>query len=128
MAHGTADDPRLYRDESETEKWKVLEPVQRMSAFLHRLGVLNESEEEAIYQEAKVTMAQAVSEMESVAQPDQSILFDHVYAGRDPWSFTEGLDELRAAERPPAVTPIGPQQTSGTGDHDLPPHPQQETT
>ncbi|HET7482572.1 MAG TPA: thiamine pyrophosphate-dependent enzyme, partial [Actinomycetota bacterium] len=28
-AHGTADDPRLYRDEAETERWRPLEPVTR---------------------------------------------------------------------------------------------------
>jgi pyruvate dehydrogenase E1 component subunit alpha len=129
MAHGTADDPRLYRDESEAERWKALEPVQRMSAFLNRLGILDDTEEEEIRQEARGTMAQAVSEMESIAQPDQSILFEHIYTSTRPWTFSEGLEELRAADRPPAVKPLGPQQTSGgTGDHDLPAHPQQETT
>ncbi len=28
-AHGTADDPKLYRDESETAKWLPLEPLGR---------------------------------------------------------------------------------------------------
>ncbi|HEU4480564.1 MAG TPA: thiamine pyrophosphate-dependent enzyme, partial [Actinomycetota bacterium] len=41
MPHGTADDPRLYRDEAETERWKPLEPVQRMAGFLRRIGVLD---------------------------------------------------------------------------------------
>jgi pyruvate dehydrogenase E1 component subunit alpha len=129
MAHGTADDPRLYRDEAETEKWKALEPVGRMAGFLHRLGLLDEAKETEIQDEAKTMMAQAVSDMESIEQPSQDILFDHVYATGYPWTFTEGLEELRAVERPPAAKPLGPQPTSGgTGDHDLPPHPAQETT
>jgi TPP-dependent pyruvate/acetoin dehydrogenase alpha subunit len=129
MAHGTADDPRLYRDEAESEKWKALEPLSRMSAFLHRLGVLEDADEDEIRAEAKTMMAQAVSEMEAIEQPDQNILFDHVYTSSYPWTFTEGLEELRAVERPPAVSPLGPQPTSGgTGDHDLPPRPVQETT
>jgi pyruvate dehydrogenase E1 component alpha subunit len=127
MAHGTADDPRLYRDESETEPWKALEPVGRMSSFLRRLGILDEATEADMRDEAKAAMAQAVKEMESIEQPGQEILFDHVYASGYPWSFTEGLEELHAAERPPAVKPLGPQPTSGgTGDHDLPPQPQQD--
>jgi pyruvate dehydrogenase E1 component alpha subunit len=127
MAHGTADDPRLYRDESEAEKWKVLEPVGRMSAFLRRLGVLDEDTEAEMRDEAKTTMAQAVKEMEAIEQPGQEILFDHVYASGYPWSFKDGLEELHAAERPPAVKPLGPQPTSpATGDHDLPPQPAQD--
>ena len=129
MAHGTADNPDLYRDRAEAERWKPLEPVDRMSGFLRRLGVLNQEQEEEIRDEAKGMMSQAVSEMEAIGQPDQSILFDHVYAGAQPWTFTEGLEELRAVERPPAVKPLGPQQGSGgTGDHDLPPRPAQEPT
>jgi pyruvate dehydrogenase E1 component subunit alpha len=129
MAHGTADDPRLYRDESETEKWKALEPVGRMAAYLHRLGVLDDAKEAEMRDEAKATMAQAVSDMESIGQPGQDTLFDHVYANGYPWTFTEGLEELRAVHRPPAAKPLGPQPSSGgTGDHDLPPRPVQETT
>jgi pyruvate dehydrogenase E1 component subunit alpha len=128
MAHGTADDPRLYRDESESERWKALEPVERMSAFLHRLGVLDDHQEDEIREEARATMAQAVSEMEAIDQPNQSILFEHVYATGYPWTFSEGMEELRSVERPPAVKPLGPQPTSGgTGDHDLPPEPAQES-
>ncbi|MDP9224998.1 MAG: thiamine pyrophosphate-dependent dehydrogenase E1 component subunit alpha [Actinomycetota bacterium] len=129
MAHGTADDPHLYRDDSESEKWKALEPVGRMAAFLHRLGVLDDPGEEQIRDEAKAMMAQAVSEMEAIVQPDQNILFDHVYATGYPWTFTEGLEELRAVDRPAAVKPLGPPSTSdGTGDHDLPPRPAQESS
>jgi pyruvate dehydrogenase E1 component subunit alpha len=129
MAHGTADDPRLYRDETETEKWKALEPVDRMSAFLQRLGVLDDAKEAEMRDEAKATLAQAVTDMEAIDQPGQNILFDHVYATGAPWTFREGLKELEAVERPPAVKPLGPQPSSGgTGDHDLPPRPAQETT
>ena len=127
LAHGTADDPRLYRDEAETEKWKPLEPVGRMAAFLTRQGILDESSHEEITQEAKETIANAVREMESIAQPDQDILFEHVYASGRPWTFDEGLEELRSVERPPEVKPIGPQAGPSTGDHEnSPPKPAQD--
>jgi pyruvate dehydrogenase E1 component alpha subunit len=106
-AHGTADDPRLYRDEAETEKWKPLEPVGRMGAFLRRIGVLDDSKEEDIRTEAKETIAAAVTEMESIPQPGREILFDHVYASGRPWTFDEGLAELEGVERPPEVKPLG---------------------
>lgn len=105
-AHGTADDPRLYRDEAEVEKWRHLEPVSRMSAFLQRIGVMDDTKKEEIAAEAKETIAQAVTEMEAIEQPDQEILFEGIYASGRPWSFDEGLDELRASARPPEVRPL----------------------
>ncbi|MGH2748806.1 MAG: pyruvate dehydrogenase (acetyl-transferring) E1 component subunit alpha [Actinomycetota bacterium] len=115
-AHGTADDPKLYRDEGEAQHWKALEPVNRMQAFLDRLGILGEDGVEAIRQEAKDTIAQSVKDMEAIQQPEQEILFDHVYASGKPWTFEEGLAELRAVERPPEVKPMGPPSTEGAGE------------
>ena len=122
-AHGTADDPRLYRDEAEVEKWKPLEPVGRMAAFLKRLSVIDDARHEEIVQEAKEAVAQSVKEMEAVGQPDQEILFEHVYASERPWTFDEGLEELRSVSRPPEVKPIGPQARPSTGDTENPPSP-----
>jgi pyruvate dehydrogenase E1 component alpha subunit len=114
--HGTADDPRLYRDEKETEPWLALEPVGRMAAYLKRTGVLDAAKVNAIQAEAKESIALAVKEMEAIEQPDLNILFDHVYASGRPWSFDEGLEELREVERRPGVKPVGPQPGSSTGD------------
>ncbi|HYN35803.1 MAG TPA: thiamine pyrophosphate-dependent dehydrogenase E1 component subunit alpha [Actinomycetota bacterium] len=125
-AHGTADDPRLYRDEEETEKWKPLEPVGRMAGFLKRQGLLDDAAEEQIKQEAKESIAAAVREMEAIEQPDLDILFQHVYASGRPWTFDEGLEELRSVERPPEVKPIGPQAGPSTGDVENAPKPEQE--
>jgi pyruvate dehydrogenase E1 component alpha subunit len=115
-AHGTADDPRLYRDEAETAKWLPLEPVQRTASFLQRLGILDETRLEEIRAEAKETIAAAVKEMEALTQPEQDILFEGVYANGRPWTFDEGLQELRAVERPPEVKPLGPPSTPGAGE------------
>jgi pyruvate dehydrogenase E1 component alpha subunit len=116
-AHGTADDPRLYRDEAETERWRHLEPVGRMGGFLRRLGLLDDQKEEAIRAEAKETIAAAVKEMEAIEQPSEAILFEGVYASGRPWSFDEGLAELHRVSRPPEVKPIAPgRSVRSTGD------------
>lgn len=115
-AHGTADDPKLYRDESETAKWRPLEPVGRMSAFLRRTGVLDDDKEEEIRHEAKATIAAAVKDMEAIRQPDPGILFDPVYASGEPWTFREGRAELESVARPPEVKPLGPAPTAGAGE------------
>jgi hypothetical protein len=44
--------------------------------------------------------------MEAIEQPGQEILFDGIYASGRPWSFDEGLDELRKSARPPEVRPL----------------------
>lgn len=116
MPHGTADDPRLYRDEREAERWKALEPVGRMSGFLKRLSILDDDVEQQIASDAKATIAEAVKEMEAISQPGQEILFDHVYATGRPWSYDEALAELAEVERPAAVKPLGPPTTPGAGE------------
>jgi pyruvate dehydrogenase E1 component alpha subunit len=115
-AHGTADDPRLYRDESETERWLPFEPVGRMAAYLRRVGVLDDDAEEELWAEARDIVAAAVAEMEAIPQPDQDILFENVYASGRPWTFDEALAELRRVERPPEVKPLGPPPSSGAGE------------
>ncbi|CAN5567232.1 pyruvate dehydrogenase (acetyl-transferring) E1 component subunit alpha [soil metagenome] len=114
-AHGTADDPRLYRDESEAEKWLPFEPVGRMSAFLRRLGALDDAVEADLRAEAKEIMAAAVAALESVDQPGLEILFDHVYASGRPWTFEEALAELGGVARPAEVKPAGPPASPGAG-------------
>jgi pyruvate dehydrogenase E1 component alpha subunit len=78
--HGTADDPKLYRDEAEVEKWRPLEPVGRMARFLQRQGVLEDTAIEGIHAEAKEQIAQGVREMDSVEPPGEDVLFDFVYS------------------------------------------------
>ena len=119
-AHGTADDPRLYRDESEAERWMPLEPVARTAGYLKRIGVLDVDAESAIRDEAKEIMAAAVRDLEAIDQPGQEILFEGTYAGEPPWTYAEGLDELRGVARPPEVKPIGPQPGPSTGDLEEP--------
>lgn len=115
-AHGTADDPKLYRDEAETERWKPLEPVSRLRGFLGRIGALTDDAAVAMAAEAKETIAGAVTEMESIDQPGLDILFDPVYASGRPWMFDEALDELGGVDRPAEVKPLGPPTSPGAGE------------
>jgi pyruvate dehydrogenase E1 component alpha subunit len=114
--HGTADDPSLYRDETEAEAWKPLEPVGRTAAYLRRLGILDDAQEQSIRDEAKMLIAAAVTEMEAIEQPDEDILFEGIYASGRPWTYDQGLEELREVARPPAVKPLGPPTSPGAGE------------
>jgi pyruvate dehydrogenase E1 component alpha subunit len=120
-AHGTADDPRLYRDESITESWMHLEPVGRMAGFLKRLGILDDDTEGQMKADAKAEIADAVNEMEAMEQPGVEVLFDETYASGRPWSFDEAVDELHHAARAPEVKPVGSAPSGQTGDAEVAP-------
>jgi pyruvate dehydrogenase E1 component alpha subunit len=114
-AHGTADDPSLYRDETEARKWLEREPVGRMAGYLRRQGILDEALEDQLRSETSKVVAAGVAELEAIPQPGQEILFDHVYASGAPWTLEEGLAELRGVRRPPEVVPLGPSTSTGAG-------------
>ena len=78
--HATADDPSLYRDESEAARYRALEPVGRMAAYLRRRELLPAELEADIRAEAHAALDQAVAEMESIPQPGAEIMFKHLYA------------------------------------------------
>jgi len=93
--HATADDPRLYRDEAETDRFRGREPVARMAALLTDRGLLDSAAHAEIRAEAGRKVAAAVAEMEDVDRPGPEILFGPVYASQQPWTLAEQQAELR---------------------------------
>jgi pyruvate dehydrogenase E1 component alpha subunit len=120
-AHGTADDPSLYRDESEKQKWIHLEPVGRMASFLRRLSILNDDKDSELRVEAKEMIAEGIRGLESIDQPGPEVMFDHVYASTNPWTFTEGLEEVNSVARRPEPTPPQPPSRPSAGAVDITP-------
>ena len=98
--HATADDPSIYRDPAESDRWRRREPVARTEAFLRNAGILDRVLSDEIAGRCKAKIAEAVVEMESVEPPGHDVLFDHVYASGTPWSLREGAAEIEAARRP----------------------------
>jgi pyruvate dehydrogenase E1 component alpha subunit len=87
--HGTADDPRRYRDEAETARWRPLEPVGRMAGYLRRTGALDDATEAEAWRDARERLERAVVELEAGASPGRDVLFDYVYASEMPWTLRE---------------------------------------
>ncbi|MFB6160599.1 MAG: pyruvate dehydrogenase (acetyl-transferring) E1 component subunit alpha [Haloferacaceae archaeon] len=91
-AHTTADDPSVYRDEAEVERWKRRDPIPRLERFLRDTGRLDDDRVDAVEREVEATVAEAVEAAEETRRAPATDVFDYVYAEPTP-----AIREQRAA-------------------------------
>ncbi|GAB6860947.1 pyruvate dehydrogenase (acetyl-transferring) E1 component subunit alpha [Haloplanus litoreus] len=91
-AHTTADDPTVYRDETEVAAWRERDPIPRLERFLRETGRLDDDRIERIESDVRAQVSAAIERAEATARPDPDDLFDDVYAER-----SAELDRQRAA-------------------------------
>jgi len=78
-AHTTADDPSVYRNEEEVERWKRRDPIPRLERFLRDTGRLDDERVDAIEQGIEDEVAEAVEEAEATGRDDPEAMFDYLF-------------------------------------------------
>ncbi len=79
-AHTTSDDPNRYRMHDETEAWKLLDPIERVKAYLARNGHADTDFFESVQRDSDQLAVEFRSEMVNMPDPPIASMFEHVYA------------------------------------------------
>jgi pyruvate dehydrogenase E1 component alpha subunit len=82
--HSTSDDPKRYRKPEEYAAWKAKDPIDRVRAELLAAGEWTEARDEALRNEVKAEIAQALKAAETTAPVDPKTLFEDVLAEMSP--------------------------------------------
>ncbi|MFB6168119.1 MAG: pyruvate dehydrogenase (acetyl-transferring) E1 component subunit alpha [Haloferacaceae archaeon] len=93
-AHTTADDPSVYRDDAEVERWRRRDPIPRYETFLRDTGRLDDERVATIESEVEATVADAVERAEETRRDRVEAMFEHVYADLPP-ALERQRDALR---------------------------------
>lgn len=92
-AHTTADDPSVYREEDEVEKWKDLDSIQRLETFLIETGRLDDETIDSLEEDIQEEVAESITVAETHPEPEPSEIFEHVFETM-PQRLEEQLDDF----------------------------------
>ena len=94
-AHSSSDDPSLYRDDAEVQKWKERCPILRLRRYLENRGLWDKKKEEKLNQEIALEVTQAIEKAKGTKRPPLKYIVEHVYA-QVPQSLKKQYEELKS--------------------------------
>ncbi len=83
-AHTTTDDPTRYRMNSDLEKWRLRDPIERVRVYLRRNGLVDQEFLDAVDAEAEQLGEHLREGCRSMPDPHILDIFDGVYAEQSP--------------------------------------------
>jgi pyruvate dehydrogenase E1 component alpha subunit len=83
-AHTNSDDPSRYREKSEEEAWRALDPIDRLGRYLASTGALTDEVRAQVAAAGEELAAATRDAMNEPPVLDPLELFDHVYASERP--------------------------------------------
>ncbi len=79
-SHSSSDDQQKYRSEDELEQTRQRDPLLHTEMQLMQLGLIEESEKEALHERIRAEVDEAADEADAQPMPDPSSVMDHIYA------------------------------------------------
>ncbi|MFE3543469.1 thiamine pyrophosphate-dependent dehydrogenase E1 component subunit alpha [Nocardia sp. NPDC059177] len=96
--HSSADDPRRYRSDSDVDRWRELDPIDRLRRLLDNQGWADETFHAAVNAEGRELAAQARRDCLNLGAPAPDALWRNVMAHRTVAGREEREYYLRYAE------------------------------
>ncbi len=78
-AHTTADDPSRYREASNVDDWRMLDPLERFEGYLLEEGIIDEAEVTDWEDTVNAELTEAVNVVESMEPPPPGDMFDDLF-------------------------------------------------
>ena len=92
VGHGVADNAqqqRFYRTEDEIAEWKSRDPLMKLREHLASAGRITDADHEAMENEIRATIEDAIRFAEDSPAPPPEALYEHVYAAGAPTTGRE---------------------------------------
>ncbi|MCH2133181.1 MAG: thiamine pyrophosphate-dependent dehydrogenase E1 component subunit alpha [Phycisphaerales bacterium] len=97
--HTTADDPKVYRDDSDMEPWQDRCPLARMEKFLQRRGLLTSEAAAAVTAECEAEVLEAREKFRKIAKARPREVFNHLYRSTPAELDAQREEYLRRLDR-----------------------------
>lgn len=78
-AHTTIDDPAVYRENEQVNRWKAKDPIPRLETFLRQKTILDDDRIAAIENGIRKRVADTITAVTSTPRPHPDVMFDNVY-------------------------------------------------
>lgn len=97
-AHTTADDPTVYRDNTEVEEWQEKDPIDRFRKYLIAQGLWNDEKDEALRKEYEDEVRSTFEEVEKSGLVPLEDVFSYTYEKMTPALENQYKELKRRAE------------------------------